>query len=67
MASEINELLSSSSESSFQDSDLEFIEVLDDLIDLLIAKNAILFTELPVVRWRSTQSGIGCESAAETR
>lgn len=49
MASEINELLSSSSESSFQDSDLEFIRVLDDLIDLLIAKNAILFTELPEV------------------
>ena len=36
--------------------DLEFIRVLDDVIDLLIAKNLILFTELPeIVQEKYTQ------------
>jgi hypothetical protein len=48
-ASEINEVLASATDSVFQNSDLEFIRVLDDVIDLLISKNLIMFTELPVV------------------
>ena len=48
-ASEINEVLASATDSLFQNSDLEFIRVLDDVIDLLIDKNLILFTELPAV------------------
>ena len=48
-ASEINEVLALANNSLFQNSDLEFIRVLDDVIDLLIAKNLILFTELPAV------------------
>ena len=48
-ASEINEVLASATDSLFQNSDLEFIRVLDDVIDLLIAKNLLLFTELPAV------------------
>lgn len=55
-ASETNELLSSAADSHFQSSDLEFIRVLDDVIDLLISKNIILFTELPeVVQEKYTQ------------
>lgn len=55
-ASEINEVLGRVHDSLFQDSDLEFIRVLDDVIDLLIAKNLILFTELPpVVQEKYTQ------------
>jgi len=55
-ASEINEVLASATDSLFQSSDLEFIRVLDDVIDLLIAKNLILFTELPeVVQEKYTQ------------
>lgn len=55
-ASEINEVLGRVNDSLFQDSDLEFIRVLDDVIDLLIAKNLILFTELPpVVQEKYTQ------------
>ena len=55
-ASEINEVLASATDSLFQNSDLEFIRVLDDVIDLLIAKNLILFTELPeVVQEKYTQ------------
>ena len=55
-ASEINEVLASASDSLFQNSDLEFIRVLDDVIDLLITKNLILFTELPeVVQEKYTQ------------
>ena len=46
-ASEINEVLASATDSLFQNSDLEFIRVLDDVIDILIAKNLLLFTELP--------------------
>ena len=55
-ASEIEEMLASSSDSLFQNSDLEFIRVLDDVIDLLISKNLVLFTELPeVVQEKYTQ------------
>ena len=55
-ASEIEERLASSSDSLFQNSDLEFIRVLDDVIDLLISKNLVLFTELPeVVQEKYTQ------------
>ena len=55
-ASEIEEMLASSSDSLFQSSDLEFIRVLDDVIDLLISKNLVLFTELPeVVQEKYTQ------------
>ena len=55
-ASEINEVLASATDSLFQSSDLEFIRVLDDVIDVLIAKNLILFTELPeVVQEKYTQ------------
>jgi len=55
-ASEINEVLGRVNDALFQDSDLEFIRVLDDVIDLLIAKNLILFTELPpVVQEKYTQ------------
>jgi len=55
-AAETSELLSSSADSHFQSSDLEFIRVLDDVIDLLISKNIILFTELPeVVQEKYTQ------------
>ena len=54
--SEIEEMLASSSDSLFQNSDLEFIRVLDDVIDLLISKNLVLFTELPeVVQEKYTQ------------
>ncbi len=31
------------------ESDLEFVRVLEDLIDVLVAKNYILFTDLPEV------------------
>ena len=56
IASEIEEMLASSSDSLFQNSDLEFIRVLDDVIDLLISKNLVLFTELPeVVQEKYTQ------------
>lgn len=55
-AAETNELLRSATDSHFQSSDLEFIRVLDDVIDLLISKNIILFTELPeVVQEKYTQ------------
>lgn len=55
-ADEINEVLASATDSLFQSSDLEFIRVLDDVIDLLIAKNLILFTELPeIVQEKYTQ------------
>lgn len=55
-ASEINDVLASAADKLFQSSDLEFIRVLDDVIDLLIAKNLILFTELPeVVQEKYTQ------------
>jgi len=55
-AAETNELLRSATDSHFQSSDLEFIRVLDDVIDLLISKNIILFTELPeVVQAKYTQ------------
>ena len=55
-ASELEEMLASSSDSLFQNSDLEFIRVLDDVIDLLISKNLVLFTELPeVVQEKYTQ------------
>lgn len=55
-ASEINEVLASATDNLFQSSDLEFIRVLDDVIDLLVAKNLILFTELPeVVQEKYTQ------------
>lgn len=55
-AAETNELLRSATDSHFQSSDLEFIRVLDDVIDLLISKNIILFTELPeVVQVKYTQ------------
>lgn len=55
-ASEINQMLTSATDSLFEDSDLEFIRVLDDVIDLLITKNLILFTELPeIVQEKYTQ------------
>ena len=55
-ASETNELLNTAADNVFQSSDLEFIRVLDDVIDLLISKNIILFTELPeVVQEKYTQ------------
>ena len=55
-ASEINEVLASATDNLFQNSDLEFIRVLDDVIDLLISKNLIMFTELPeVVQEKYTQ------------
>ena len=55
-ASETNELLNTAADNVFQSSDLEFIRVLDDVIDLLISKNVILFTELPeVVQEKYTQ------------
>ena len=44
---EVNIFFESSAGGSFKVSDLEFIRALDDVIDLLIAKNLILFTELP--------------------
>lgn len=44
---EVNLFFESSAGGSFKASDLEFIRALDDVIDLLIAKNLILFTELP--------------------
>lgn len=37
----------SSEPSSLDDSDQQFIRVLEDVVDLLIAKGLILFTELP--------------------
>lgn len=46
---EIDGFLASVAGSEFQSSDLGFIRALDDLIDLLISKNVILFTELPPV------------------
>lgn len=48
-ASEIDEFLGAVAGSEFQTSDLSFIRALDDVIDLLISKNVILFTELPSV------------------
>lgn len=48
-SSEIDEFLVSVAGSEFQASDLGFIRALDDVIDLLISKNVILFTELPPV------------------
>lgn len=44
---EFDAFLTSVAGSEFQNSDLDFIRVLDDVIDLLISKNIILFTELP--------------------
>lgn len=44
---EVNLFFESSAAGSFKASDLEFIRALDDVIELLIAKNLILFTELP--------------------
>ena len=49
LSSEIDEFLFSVAGSEFQTSDLGFIRALDDVIDLLISKNVILFTELPAV------------------
>lgn len=46
-SAEVEAFLMSLTGSEFQTSDLSFIRVLDDLIDLLIDKNIILFTELP--------------------
>ena len=46
---EVEEFLASVAGSEFQASDLSFIRALDDVIDLLISKNVILFTELPAI------------------
>jgi hypothetical protein len=46
-ATAIGEVLASATNTPFRSSDLEFIRVLDDVIDLLVSKNIILFTELP--------------------
>jgi len=46
-SSEVDDFLITVAGSEFQASDLSFIRVLDDVIDLLISKNVILFTELP--------------------
>lgn len=46
-STELDAFLTSVAGSEFQTSDLGFIRALDDLIDLLISKNIILFTELP--------------------
>ena len=48
-SSEVDDFLVTVAGSEFQASDLSFIRVLDDVIDLLISKNVILFTELPPV------------------
>jgi hypothetical protein len=48
-SSEVEAFLTSIAGSEFQASDLGFIRALDDIIDLLISKNVILFTELPSV------------------
>lgn len=49
LSSEVDDFLVTVVGSEFQASDLGFIRVLDDVIDLLISKNVILFTELPPV------------------
>jgi hypothetical protein len=46
-STELDAFLTSVAGSEFQTSDLGFIRALDDVIDLLISKNVILFTELP--------------------
>jgi len=48
-SSELDGFLALVAGSEFQSSDLGFIRALDDVIDLLISKNVILFTELPPV------------------
>ena len=48
-SSELETFITSIAGSEFQASDLGFIRALDDIIDLLISKNVILFTELPSV------------------
>lgn len=40
-------LASITSENELARSDLEFVRVLEDLVDVLMAKNVLLFTELP--------------------
>lgn len=40
-------LASISAENELARSDLEFVRVLEDLVDVLMAKNVLLFTELP--------------------
>jgi hypothetical protein len=47
--SELNAFVSSLGEhsDSLQNTDLSFVRVVEDVIELLIAKNIILFTELP--------------------
>lgn len=55
-SSEVDVFFASVTGSEFQASDLSFIRALDDVIDLLISKNVILFTELPgVVQEKYTQ------------
>ena len=39
--------MSSDNRSKMTESDLDFVRVVEDLVDLLISKNYILFTELP--------------------
>ena len=46
-ATAIGEVFASAKATSCRSSVLEFIRVLDDVIDLLVTKNIILFTELP--------------------
>jgi hypothetical protein len=44
---EVLKFFKSSSTSSFNDADADFVRVLEDLIDMLIVKNIIRHTDLP--------------------
>lgn len=56
---DVDRFLASLSESEFRVSDLGFIRALDDVIELLITKNIILFTELPpVVQAKYTERAV---------